>query len=159
MKRRSEEMTNNRSSSQNTYHDRGTLATLISRPSPFANETGALPIGEFEPIETASSHSHSHSDPLSSAKVLVVGAGGLGCEILKDLAMSNIPNVDVIDLDSIDVTNLNRQFLFRESDVGSSKVRVRVRVVASSLVFVCSYLSLLILILVFVFVHVLHLYW
>lgn len=130
MKRRSEEMTNNRSSSQNTYHDRGTLATLISRPSPFANETGALPIGEFEPIETASSfshsHSHSHSDPLSSAKVLVVGAGGLGCEILKDLAMSNIPNVDVIDLDSIDVTNLNRQFLFRESDVGSSKVRVRV---------------------------------
>lgn len=61
---------------------------------------------------------------IKGAKVLMVGAGGIGCELLKTLALSGFKDIHIIDTDTIEVSNLNRQFLFRQSHVGQSKAKV-----------------------------------
>lgn len=90
------------------------------------------------------------SESISKSKILVVGAGGIGCEILKNLVLTGFPDIEIvstilipykvvpifryimylpmfllqIDLDTIDVSNLNRQFLFHKEHVGKSKADV-----------------------------------
>lgn len=55
------------------------------------------------------------------SKLLIVGAGGIGCELLKSLSLSGFRNFVIIDIDTIQRTNLNRQFYFREHHVGKPK--------------------------------------
>ncbi|KAG7814109.1 hypothetical protein KL921_000383 [Ogataea angusta] len=85
------------------------MATFLSRPGPFTDP-------EYTPEFGLES--------LATSKVLVLGAGGLGCEILKNLVLSGFRHIECIDMDTIETSNLNRQFLFRSADVGKSKAIV-----------------------------------
>ncbi|QEH34191.1 putative adenylyltransferase/sulfurtransferase MoeZ [Aquisphaera giovannonii] len=61
---------------------------------------------------------------LAAAKVLVIGAGALGNEIVKNLALLGVGRVVVADLDRVENSNLSRSVLFRESDRGRAKAEV-----------------------------------
>ena len=60
-------------------------------------------------------------EKLGQAKVLVIGAGGLGCPALLYLAAAGVGTIGIMDGDLVSVSNLNRQVLFGEGDLGLNK--------------------------------------
>lgn len=86
--------------------------------SPFLSNSGPFVDSEFVPS------GKQLIEKVAESKILVIGAGGLGCEILKNLCFSGFRNIHIIDMDTVEISNLNRQFLFRATDVGRSKAEV-----------------------------------
>ena len=81
----------------------------------FLQRSGPYAADGFEPCQELIDFYH-------SCPLLIIGAGGLGCELLKNLGLLGFKDLHCIDMDTIDVSNLNRQFLFRQEDVGRPKV-------------------------------------
>ena len=64
-----------------------------------------------------------------NSKVLVVGAGGLGCPLILYLAYSGVGNIGIVDHDTIEISNLSRQILFTKKDIGKKKVLVAKKII------------------------------
>ncbi|CAH0702946.1 unnamed protein product [Spodoptera exigua] len=106
----------NQSSSDNQQRRWHHIRKLLERSGPFCHP-------DFEPSPEILDFI------MDSCKVLIVGAGGLGCELLKDLALMGFKKLHVVDMDTIELSNLNRQFLFRKNDIGLSKAKCAVEFV------------------------------
>ena len=64
-----------------------------------------------------------------NSKVLVVGAGGLGCPLILYLAYSGVGSLGIVDHDKIELSNLSRQILFTKTDIGKNKALVSKRAI------------------------------
>ncbi len=63
---------------------------------------------------------------LKAAKILVIGAGGLGCPVLQYLTAAGVGTLGIVDFDTIELHNLHRQILYAEDDLGKLKVETAV---------------------------------
>lgn len=61
---------------------------------------------------------------LSKSKVLVIGAGALGCPVLLYLTAAGVGKIGIVDKDNVDLSNLHRQVLYSTEDIGLAKVQV-----------------------------------
>ena len=66
----------------------------------------------------------SGQERIRNAKVLCIGAGGLGSPALMYLAAAGVGTIGIVDFDTVDETNLHRQVLYGQSDIGKKKVDV-----------------------------------
>jgi molybdopterin/thiamine biosynthesis adenylyltransferase len=96
---------------------------------------GAVPPPEAPPLRIDDDDRYSRlrliswwrQERLAAAKVLVVGAGALGNEVMKNLALVGLGTTFLIDLDRIEASNLSRSVLFRAEDAGMPKADVAAR--------------------------------
>jgi molybdopterin/thiamine biosynthesis adenylyltransferase len=65
-----------------------------------------------------------NQEDLFKKNVLIVGMGAIGNELLKNMVLLGIGNISIIDYDKIEIHNLTRSVLFREEDIGKSKVEI-----------------------------------
>ena len=61
-------------------------------------------------------------EKIKRVSILVVGAGGLGSSVIQYLSAAGVGKIGIVDDDKVELSNLNRQLIYRENDLGKSKV-------------------------------------
>ena len=72
----------------------------------------------------ATENKYSHQEKLKSTKVAIFGLGGVGSNILYNLVAMGVCNIRVVDFDKVELSNLNRQIIYNECDIGQLKSEV-----------------------------------
>jgi molybdopterin/thiamine biosynthesis adenylyltransferase len=88
-------------------------------------------IGFFEIYSDLATSKYELQQRLQACRVALLGVGGVGSHILYDLAAMGIENVRIVDFDYVQLSNLNRQILYSETDIGRPKVEAAVRRIRS----------------------------
>jgi len=83
-----------------------------------------LPINQWFTWHDPDLDIHLAHEKLLNSEFFIVGSGAIGCELLKNLAFLNVKKILITDPDTIEKSNLSRQFLFRNDDIGKLKSQV-----------------------------------
>jgi len=108
------------------YNSNENIAVVSIIGSITASETIKLISNKYTPISQffdwcEDGLSGSYKDKIKDSSWLVVGSGAIGCELLKNLSYLNVKKIKITDPDTIEKSNLSRQFLFRSTDIGKLK--------------------------------------
>ncbi|MFP5977364.1 HesA/MoeB/ThiF family protein [Enterobacter mori] len=76
----------------------------------------------FNTMLTLEESKYSPQEKIARAKVCLLGCGGLGSHVLLELAALGVKDITIVDFDTIELSNLNRQILYYEEDIGKKKV-------------------------------------
>ena len=111
------------------YTNDENIAVVSIMGSIVASETIKLITNKYTPINQffdweEDGITGSYKDKITDSEWFVVGSGAIGCELLKNLAYLNVKKIKITDPDTIEKSNLSRQFLFRSNDIGKLKSEV-----------------------------------
>jgi molybdopterin/thiamine biosynthesis adenylyltransferase len=84
-------------------------------------------LGFFETYATMSTNKYAMQEQLKNAKVALLGCGGVGSHVAFDVLGLGVAAQMVVDFDKVELSNLNRQILYTEGDVGQRKLEIAVR--------------------------------
>ena len=78
----------------------------------------------FESYARLDHDKFSYQRRLQDVRVGLLGVGGLGSHLLYDLAAAGVGDIRIVDFDTVDLSNLNRQIIYNEADIGRPKIEV-----------------------------------